>query len=310
MSTLIKRILFIFICVLSLINITFTSYAVESNNDTTPPSITVTNGNPSSLTPPPYDVTFSVTDDSGLASVTVNGRNVGASGVKYNVSWAVTSNCTLSIVATDIYGNSSSATINITNIGVETTTEVPATEAPTTEAPTNMEPAAATEVDTTREPVSTKEPTSTREPAATTEAIITWGPVTTEADTSTEEDTIPDKNDSDKNKPDQDHSEPDQPSGKENDSTNKGNKEYQKETIDGKVVEASKQADKTVWRIIISAIIVIMVCLAGLLAYAILSISEKEKQKMIEELENQEKENPNTQYMKEPQIGGNIFKNR
>lgn len=312
---MIKRVFIIFmiLCVFSASFNTYVASATsEELDDTTPPVITVTNGNPASSTPPPYSVTFTVSDDSGLSSVTVNGRNVGASGIKYNVSWAVTTNCVLSIVAIDIHGNSASTNITITNIGTDSTTQTPGTEDLTTAEETPV-----TETTEEREPAATTQTTEASGPAATTEEIIVWAPATTEENTTSEDDSAADSNnkDRDKNKSNEDAPESDKSTGKENDSTNKSNKEIQQETIDGKTVKDSGQTDFK-WKIVISAIFVIMLCLAGLLVYVIMSISEKEKQKLNEEMDNQEQNNSNTEYPQDvqgpqgPQIGGNMFKKR
>lgn len=125
-----KRIVIIFIGILLMGNMTV--YAKETEENDSPPVISITKGSPSEMTPPPYEVQFTVTDDTGIAAITVDGRNIGGYGTSYLVSWSVAYNCTITVTATDFNGQTTTQSFDITNIGEveeETTTESTTTEA-------------------------------------------------------------------------------------------------------------------------------------------------------------------------------------
>ncbi len=143
----------------------------------TPPKIEILVGNPETITEAPYKVHIKVTDDNGLALVTVNRRNTGCSnGVpEHTVEWTVLENGTIPIMAVDVDGNRATYDLKITNIGKLKTPDpnipiipnpktLPPTVAPTkTPAPTKMP---------TKTPVPTVAPTPTPTVAPTVAVTV------------------------------------------------------------------------------------------------------------------------------------------
>lgn len=95
---------------------TITTFAGE-------PSIVITKGNPSSLSGIPYTIEFYVSDDTGIVSILVNGRELGPNGgTYYDAEWTTYHNGEIVITAVNSEGLSSTATEVITNLDTESIT--------------------------------------------------------------------------------------------------------------------------------------------------------------------------------------------
>ncbi|MGN1051541.1 MAG: hypothetical protein ACI4QE_04505, partial [Acutalibacteraceae bacterium] len=150
-----------------------------TTNDTTPPSINVIKGNPSTKTEPPYELTFSCTDNVGLSFVYVNDQLLTGTYVGYtasNFTFKIYDNGSYVIKAVDSAGLSSQTTVLITNIGVKTANEVVTTPV----APTVTQPVQPTAPETTSTVVPTQPATQKTEAAtkATEAETVTKEPQT------------------------------------------------------------------------------------------------------------------------------------
>ena len=101
---------------------TFQAYAA--------PVITVTKGNPADKQAPPCTIEFSVSDPAGVVSIVVNGRELGPNGGDfYEGDYITYYNSTVNISAVNRNGESSSKSVQITNL--TTALEQPQVERPT-----------------------------------------------------------------------------------------------------------------------------------------------------------------------------------
>ena len=94
------------------------------------PVITVTKGNPADKQAPPCTIEFSVSDPAGVVSIVVNGRELGPNGGDfYEGDYITYYNSTVNISAVNRNGESSSKSVQITNL--TTALEQPQVERPT-----------------------------------------------------------------------------------------------------------------------------------------------------------------------------------
>lgn len=140
------------------------------------PQITIVKGNPTSEVSPPYTFVFSVSDPTGIISLKLNGRDLGADGADfYDGESSVHKNGSYEIVATNTAGEQSSKTIVIDKIvyavpvpeSTEKTTTAAVTEAQTfqetvppetNDAKTVTKPTEATQIPTVPPTVISTEP--------------------------------------------------------------------------------------------------------------------------------------------------------
>ncbi len=173
------------------------------------PVVTITKGNPSSPVSPPYAIEFAVSDDTGITSIKVNGRELGpGGGLYYTAEWNTYGNGTFTIVATDNEGLTGSASVVIDKITTgatattqaqpqpETTREVETTTAAETTAQQQV-----TQAETTKAEIQTpaatqatiKQQETTKKAVETTERAIEATeelPETSPVETSAFEETV------------------------------------------------------------------------------------------------------------------------
>lgn len=129
------------------------------------PVVTITKGNPSTQVSPPYSIQFTVSDDTGITSIKVNGKELGpGGGMYYEAEWNTYGNGTFTIVATDNEGLTGSASVVIDKITAGAT----ATTQAQTQPETTKAPETTTAVETTSQQVT--QPETTRAEANTTAA--------------------------------------------------------------------------------------------------------------------------------------------
>lgn len=130
------------------------------------PVVTITKGNPSTQVSPPYSIQFTVSDDTGITSIKVNGKELGpGGGMYYEAEWNTYGNGTFTIVATDNEGLTGSASVVIDKITAGAT----ATTQAQTQPETTKAPETTTAVETTSQQQVTQ-PETTRAEVNTTAA--------------------------------------------------------------------------------------------------------------------------------------------
>ena len=157
---------------------TFQAYAA--------PVITVTKGNPADKQAPPCTIEFSVSDPAGVVSIVVNGRELGPNGGDfYEGDYITYYNSTVNISAVNRNGESSSKSVQITNL--TTALEQPQVERPTAPPQTQAPQPPQTQPQTTQARV----PETTRPRVQeTTQAPTTKAEETEPVETSPAEETI------------------------------------------------------------------------------------------------------------------------
>lgn len=157
---------------------TFQAYAA--------PVITVTKGNPADKQAPPCTIEFSVSDPAGVVSIVVNGRELGPNGGDfYEGDYITYYNSTVNISAVNRNGESSSKSVQITNL--TTALEQPQVERPTAPPQTQAPQPPQTQPQTTQARV----PETTRPRVQeTTQAPTTKTEETEPVETSPVEETI------------------------------------------------------------------------------------------------------------------------
>lgn len=302
-----KRIVIIFIGILLLGNMTV--YAKETEENDSPPVISITKGSPSEMTPPPYEVQFTVTDDTGIAAITVDGRNIGGYGTSYLVSWSVAYNCTITVTATDFNGQTTTQSFDITNIGEveeETTTESTTTEADKPDKKPDKpnkedkpekpdKPEKTTEEKTTEEktekPKEEKPQTTTESTTESpTEEITSSDEITEDTEITTEADT---------RKPPEEKKEEDK-------------KPKVIKGIDDFLSGTLNATNPTRKFIVITIIVLIIVLILIGILYILGNAKERKRQKELLLNNYDEEQGPleeETELDKKVKIGGNIFKN-
>lgn len=137
---------------------TFQAYAA--------PVITVTKGSPPEKQAPPYTIEFSVSDPVGIVSIVANGKEHGPNGGDYyELDYLTFYNGTINITAVNRNGESSSKSVQITNL--TTALEQPQVERPTappqTQAPSPPPPQTQPQTTQARVPETTQAPTTKAE---------------------------------------------------------------------------------------------------------------------------------------------------
>ena len=148
--------------------------------------ITVTKGNPADKQAPPCTIEFSVSDPAGVVSIVVNGRELGPNGGDfYEGDYITYYNSTVNISAVNRNGESSSKSVQITNL--TTALEQPQVERPTAPPQTQAPQPPQTQPQTTQARV----PETTRPRVQeTTQAPTTKTEETEPVETSPVEETI------------------------------------------------------------------------------------------------------------------------
>lgn len=165
---------------------TFQAYAA--------PVITVTKGNPADKQAPPCTIEFSVSDPAGVVSIVVNGRELGPNGGDfYEGDYITYYNSTVNISAVNRNGESSSKSVQITNL--TTALEQPQVERPTappqTQAPQPPQTQPQTQAPQPPQTTQARVPETTRPRVQeTTQAPTTKAEETEPVETSPAEETI------------------------------------------------------------------------------------------------------------------------
>lgn len=124
------------------------------------PVISIQKGNPPEKIAPPCKISFSVSDPAGVASIVVNGRELGPNGGDYyEADYDTYYNSTINISATNLNGERSNKSVQITNIA--TAIAEPSVPRPTQAAVPAPTPA----------PAAAPTPTPTPAPAPTQAAV-------------------------------------------------------------------------------------------------------------------------------------------
>lgn len=148
------------------------------------PSISITSVSPG---PAPYTFTFSVSDGAGLASITVNGRELGPSGgTYYDAEWSSYYPGTFTITATNEEGNSSSKSVSVPDGNVSAEQTAPAETTQAVEPPTVPDIVPETTPVTTAAPTVPETTPPETKPAETTTAPVETSPAKTEPETTAE----------------------------------------------------------------------------------------------------------------------------
>ena len=158
------------------------------------PSIVVNNGDPGTPVPPPYTFTFTVTNQTGITSIKVNGKELGpGGGTYYKIEWSTSANGTYTITATDTEGQTSSQAVVLSSID-SSAKPTQASQPQTTAAPTNP-PETTKRAETTPTTKESKKETipETSPVETTTEEETTTQASTEDTVATTQETTVPTK---------------------------------------------------------------------------------------------------------------------